>query len=338
MEMTGDVDVPVVGHMDKRVLVGVGGVAVAFVGWKWWQSRKQAAAYDPAADGVDPGMQDPGVLPSVAGAVSPDNSYGLPNGQAPSTDDFGFHGTTNSQWTQYVSTRLSQSDRWSYTDIVSALGAFTTNKPLSKSQQDIVQAAIAEAGYPPEGSHVIIPGGDVPLTVAPSGLSASAITNTTATLKWSPLAGATHYRIYRKDLGLETVGESNDPLWMARGLQPGRSYQFEVAGVTGSGKNGPMSGFVTVKTKAQSLAAPKGLKASSTATTASLSWSGVSGVGLYRIYRSDLGAESVGDSRDTRWQARGLAKNHHYTFRVVAVDNNGVNGPAATVSVTTKKK
>ena len=40
----------------------VGGVAAAFLGWKYYQSRS-AAAYDPEAAPVEPGMEDAGVHP-----------------------------------------------------------------------------------------------------------------------------------------------------------------------------------------------------------------------------------------------------------------------------------
>ena len=80
--LKGDVDLPGVGKVDKRVLAAVGGVAVVFVGWKWWQARS-AAAYEGEGEAVEPGFEDGGLLPGVAGAVRPDNGYGLPSEEAP---------------------------------------------------------------------------------------------------------------------------------------------------------------------------------------------------------------------------------------------------------------
>lgn len=245
MKLGGTVDLPGVGNVDKRIIYGVGGVAALFVGWKWWQSRS-AAAYDPEA--VDPGMTDAGTLPAVAGAVPGDNSFGLGGGEAPSTDTYGFTGKNNSQWTQYVTTQLVQSDRWSYTDIVTALGQFLANKPLTTDQMAIVQAGLAVAGYPPEGSHVIIPGGGVPILVAPTGVSGTANSDTAITVKWSAVAGASGYQVFHGSASpLAASGTSAQ----VTGLAPATSYDFQVAALAAGGQLGPKSGTVTVKTKAK---------------------------------------------------------------------------------------
>lgn len=246
MKLTGKVDVPVLGSVDKRVLLGVGGVAAVFVGWKWWQAR--SGSYDPEAEAVDPGFEDGGLLPGVSGAVRPDNDYGLPGDNEESTDDYGFTGKTNSQWTQYVTTQLVQSDRWSYTDIVTALGQFLANKPLTTDQIAIVQAAIAIAGYPPEGSHVIIPGGNTPILVAPTGLTGTADSDTAVSLRWSAVAGASGYQVFRGSAQAASVSGTSATV---TGLAPSGSYDFQVAAVAGGGQVGPKSSTVRVKTKAK---------------------------------------------------------------------------------------
>jgi hypothetical protein len=335
----GTVNVPKVGPVKKPVVITIALAGVAYVGWRYYQDR-QAAAADTGDASTDGSFEDGGTIPAVDGAYT-GQSVGLPDtsGTAPGTGDYGFTGSTNSQWTQYAATQLSMSGNQDYSAILVTLGQYLAGKPLSTAQQQTVQAAIAVAGNPPEGAHPIIPGGDTPLTIAPAGLVASGITSTTANLSWQPVAGAAHYRVYRADLGKETVGESNDPNWQARGLSGGRTYQFQVAAVSASGANGPMSGPVTVKTPAVRLAAPAGLRVTATtATTASLTWQPVPGASGYRMYRSDTGQESAGDSRDPAWQARGLRAGTTYTIYVHAVDNNGTNGPAASVRVTTKKK
>jgi hypothetical protein len=333
------VDVPKLGPVKKPVLFGILGGGAALVGWRYYKARQNAAAAVADPTSTDGTFGDPGAIPAVSGAYT-GQQVGLPDGSTPpASSDYGFTGTTNSQWSQYVATQLSNSGTYDYATVLTDCGVYLLGRPLSSAQQQVIQAAIAVAGYPPEGSHPIIGGGDTAITVAPGGLTATSVTGTTATLSWSPVAGATHYRVYRKDLGLETVGESNDPSWQARGLAAGKSYQFQVAAVTASGKNGPLSGFITVKTPAVVLKAPAGLKATGvTATTASLSWAPVPGATSYRLYRSDTGQESAGDSRDPSWQARGLKPGTAYTLYVHAVDNNGTNGPAASVRVTTKKK
>jgi hypothetical protein len=339
--LTGTVDVPGVGGVDKRVLLGVGGVAVVFIGWKYYQSRS-AAAYDPSQDAVDPGMEDPGTLPSVSGAVSPDNSYGLPDTSTSSgTDAYGFTGKTNAQWTQYATTQLSQaSDTWSYGTIVTALGQFIANKPLTTTQQQIVQAAIAVAGYPPEGSHVIVPGGDTTITVAPKNLRAwDQVTTSQVGMQWDAVAGATHYRVYRTDLGSEPVGDSADTKFAAKGLNPNTTYHFAVAAVTGSNQVGPKSNTYTAKTKPVSLKAPTGVKVGSIATTAAtVSWAKVPGATAYRVYvNGNLRGSADGGLSSTR--ITGLSRKTRYSVTVRADTTNQEPGPASKpVSFTTKSK
>jgi hypothetical protein len=343
MDIKGQVDVPVVGSVDKRVLIGIGGVAAVFVGWRWYSSRN-AAAYDPAAAAVDPGMEDPGVLPSVSGAVSGSNSYGLPDGSTTTgggTDSYGFTGTTNTQWTQYAANQLSQAgDTWSYGTVVTALGQFIANKPLTTAQQQIVQSAIAVAGYPPEGSHVVIPGGDTTITVAPKNLRAwDQITTSQIGMQWDAVAGATHYRIYRTDLGSEPVGDSVDTKFAAKGLQANTTYHYAVAAVTASNQIGPKSNTYTAKTKTVSLKAPTGVKVSSVAATAAtVSWTKVPGATSYRIYvNGNLRGAADGGLSTNR--VTGLSKKTKYQVRVAADTTNQPPGPlSSTVSFTTKSK
>lgn len=338
--LTGKVDLPAIGEVDKRVVVGIGGALVVFIGWKYYQS-KSATTYDPAADGLDPGLEDPGVLPSVAGAVSPDNSYGLSDGSATSTDSYGFTGTTNSQWTQYASTQLSQaSDTWSYGTIVAALGAFIANRALTTAQQEIVQAAIGLAGYPPEGSHVIIPGGNTKVTVAPTGLAVTSTTTTTAVLSWSPVAGAQSYRAYRSGASTN-VGSTDAPntTITVSGLQPNTEYSFQVAATSLGDTPGPRSTAVKAKTKPVSLKAPTGVKVSSiAATAATVGWTKVSGATSYRVkVNGQIRGTADGGLSSTR--ITGLSKKTRYSVTVAADTSNQSPGPdSKPVSFTTKTK
>lgn len=340
LNLKGSVDVPVIGNVDKRVLLAVGGLGAVFVGYKWYQSRS-AAAYDPAAEAVDPGMEDPGILPAVAGAVREDNGYGLDDGSNPnSTDSYGFKGTTNSQWTQYTTTQLVQSDRWSYTDVVTALGNFIANKALTSDQQAIVQAAIALAGYPPEGSHTIIPGGDTKITVAPTGLKVVSTTENSVTLTWTKVAGAQSYRMYRSgsSSNVGATDGANNTITVG-GLQPNTEYSFQVAADSMSDVPGPKSSAVKGKTKGVVLKAPTGVKVTNIKTTsATVSWSGVTGAQYYRVYlNGNLRGTADGSLRS--YTVTGLPKKTKYSARVAADTTTGSPGPqSAGVTFTTKSK
>lgn len=340
MDLKGTVDVPVVGSVDKRVLIGVGVVAAGFVGWKYYQAQS-AAGYDPEAEPVDPGMEDAGILPAVAGAVSPDNSYGLSDGSTNTSDSYGFKGTTDSQWTQYVVGQLVASESWSYTALVTAMGKYIKGKPLSAVEQDMVQAAIALAGYPPEHpNQPIVPGGDTKVTVAPTGLKVVSTTTTAVTLSWNKVDGADSYRVYRSG-ATTNVGSTDggNTTITVSGLQPNTEYSFQVAADSMGDVPGPKSSAVKGKTKSVSLKAPTGVRVSSiAATAATVSWSKVSGATSYRVYLNNQ-LRGTADGGLSTLRITGLAKKTRYSVTVAADTTNQPPGPKSkAVSFTTKSK
>lgn len=347
--LKGTVTLPGVGPVKKKILFGVGGAAAAFVLWRYWQGA-QAGADDGAVPGDSDGdgFADGGVLPSVSGAVRPDNDYGLPDGSGGgSTDSYGFTGTTNSQWTQYAATQLSAaSDKWSYGDVLEALGQYLASRPLTSTQQAIVQAAIAAAGPPPVGTHPVVPGGDVPILVAPTGVRVTGTTQTTVTLAWSPVPGAGYYRAYRSgsSTNVGATDGANTTITIG-GLKPNTEYSFQVAADTTSGKPGPKSAVVKGRTKGVALAKPGGVKVSSvTKTSAKVSWSKVAGAEYYRIYVDDptrtggLVAHGSADGGLTSYTVTGLKPNTAYKVAVAADTTNSNPGPkSGAVSFRTKK-
>lgn len=337
-DLKGKVDVPVVGEVDKKVLVGVVGVGAAFVGWKWWQARG-ADSYDPDAEMVDPGMEDPGVLPPVAGAVRPDNGYGIPDDSNSGSGSYGFTGKTDSQWTQYVTGQLTASESWTYTQIVAALGKYLKSKALTAEEQTIVQAAIAVGGYPPEHPSLpIVPGGNTKITVAPTGLKAPTVTTTSVTLTFNPVPGAQSYRAYRSGAS-SNVGASETTQIMVSGLQPNTEYSFTVAADNIGDVPGPKSAPIKVRTKAVALKSPTNVKVSSvSATAATVSWSKVSGATGYRIYLNNNQRGST-DGVNSSYRVTGLNKKTKYTVTVKADTSNQEPGPASkAVTFTTKTK
>lgn len=339
----GTIKLPVIGPAKKKIVFVVAGVAGAWVLWRYYQSS-QAGATDPGAtDSNGDGYADAGTLPSVSGAVSPTNSYGQDDGSTSNTtDSYGFHGTTNSQWTQYVTTQLSASDQWSYTTIVTALGQYLANRPLDATQQQIVQAAIGLAGNPPEGTHVLIPGGAVPITVAPTGLKASGVFEQSFTLTWNAVSGAHSYRVYE---GSTKVHESANTQWYDNtGRKPATKYgPFVVAAVSGGGTEGPKSSPVFVTTSGtppirgtKPITAPTQLHATeATSNQIDMVWGAVTGAARYELARN---GRTVAKVQSTYYTNNKLKKNTAYAFRVRAIDSEGKTGPwSATVNVRTKK-
>lgn len=341
IDLKGTVDVPGVGGVDKRVLIGTGVVAAGFLGWRYWQAR-DSAAYDPEAEPVDPGMEDPGVLPPVAGAERPDNDYGLPDGDDDAgSGSYGFKGRTDSQWTQYATQQLTASESWSYTTIVTALGKYLQGKALTTDEQRIAQAAIAVAGYPPEHpNQPVIPGGDTKITVAPTGVRVVSSTSTTVVLSWSPVAGAAAYRVYRSgaSTNVGTTDHPNTTITIS-GLQPNTEYSFQVAADSIGDLPGPKSSSVKAKTKAVSLKAPTGVRASSVAATAAtISWTKVSGATSYRVYLNGH-LRGTADGGLSSYRVTGLSKKTRYSAQVAADTTNQEPGPKSSAATfTTKSK
>lgn len=324
--------VPKIDAKTKKILIPVLVVAAAYVGWRYYSASGETDDSVPATGNE---FGDTNTDPSgVLGAVSPTNSYGSTDGQEPvTTSDYGFTGKTNAQWTQYVTTQLQQSDRWSYTDIVEAVGNYLNNKPLTTAQQSIVQAAIAVGGYPPSGSHTIISGGNTALTVAPTGVKVGAVTDDSVTLTYSAVPGAVGYRAYR-GLGA-SVGSSSSTSMTLVGLRPNTSYAVGIKAVSGSGTEGPMSTKVTAKTKGTVLKAPGKPRVSSiTKTTAHVTSTSVAGAEGYNWYVNNI---AHGHSDSPSYGLTGLKSKTSYQVSVRADTSTGAPGPtSATTSFKTK--
>lgn len=248
----GNINIPKLGKVPKIAVIGVAVLGIGYAGYRWYQSR-QAVADANATDTTTSDFADGGTLPTVVGGVTDDSGSNTDDtgdtGATPT--DFGFHGTTNDEWTQYAVNQLDVSDTWSYTDIVTALGNYLASRPLSTVQQSIVQAAIAVAGHPPVGTFNIIPGGNTSLTVAPAGVTVVPA-QTTAVVSFEPVAGAASYVV---TVGSKTASGSDSPITVTA-LTPATSYTFTVAGISTAGVAGPSSSPVTAKTTAATTTTP----------------------------------------------------------------------------------
>lgn len=241
-----ELDVPVAGKVDKRVVIAIGVGAAGYLGYRYWKARTTVDTGTP----TDPGFEDPGVLPGVAGAVKPDNMYG--DGSATHTSDTS-QITTNAAWSQLALGLLDRQDKWPYATMAEALGNYLDGQPLSDEQQSIVRSAIAVAGHPPVGNPSIIPGGNTSVTVAPTGVAASGITPTSALINFVPVPGARTYNVYRNG---SAAGTGNSTPITLDGLTPNTSYSVTVAAVSSSGSLGPKSSPITLKTSGVALATP----------------------------------------------------------------------------------
>jgi hypothetical protein len=331
----GDIDIPKVGAIPKKVVIPLAVGLVAFVGWRFWVARNEAADGDvPTVTDGDFGAVDSSI-PGVIGAVSPTNQYGSGDtGSDAGNDPTRF--TSNAQWTDYVVGKLQQSDSWTYNDIVTAIGNGLAGKPTSDTQQAILRAAIAVGGNPPSGSIVIVSGGNTGITIAPTNVHVQSVSETGAVIAFNPVAGADRYVVYRSGVSANVGTSTGSPITVA-GLSSNKSYTVQVAALNSAGSAGPKSSAVTVKTKAYSLGKPSTPTVSSiTKSTIQATTKAVAGADGYRWY---INGGARGYSEAPTYKITGLSANKRYTV-TVAADRTGQNPGAASAgrAFTTKKK
>jgi len=117
---------------------------------------------------------------------------------------------------------------------------------------------------------------------SPTGLNATTITGTSATLNWEAVSGASSYNIQYRKTGTTswTTASSNSTSTSAGGLTAGTTYEFQVQTVCSSGS----SGFTASSdfTSTSPCSTPASLAASQIASSSALlSWGAVSGAASY---------------------------------------------------------
>lgn len=304
----GTVDVPKIGRVKKVYVWGaIGGVGL-YVAWRWYSSAGTAATDTTTTDSGDDTMSPTGI---VGDAVGGNYQYA-----GTTTDGTTAAIGTDAQWVNDAVDKLSGTAGWDAGAVYQALGDYITQRPLTDAEQTIVRAAIAASGYPPGGQYAIIPQvGPVTLT-APTNVKASNVTGNSVTLSFDRVSGAGYYRVYRSGASTN-VGAGDGPPIQVTGLEPNTTYTFYVAADTTSGKPGPRSSGVKVKTTGAKLSAPGGLAVRAASRTAvQVKWNAVAGAGGYMLQRS---GGPTWESTDTADTVSGLKPNTSYKVRVAAL-------------------
>jgi subtilisin family serine protease/chitodextrinase len=186
-------------------------------------------------------------------------------------------------------------------------------------------------------------GGSTPDTeapAAPSNLSASNVTKTSADLSWSASSdnvGVTGYKVYQDGTLKANVSGTSTTI---SGLSQGTSYNFYVKAEDAAGNLSSASNTVNVTTDAddtQAPTAPANLAASNITTSSlDLNWDASSdntGVTGYDIYQ---GGSLINTVSGTSASVSGLTANTAYSFYVKAKDAAGnISAASNTVNVST---
>ncbi|MBH5316952.1 lytic polysaccharide monooxygenase [Paenibacillus sp. GSMTC-2017] len=175
---------------------------------------------------------------------------------------------------------------------------------------------------------------DTTAPTAPSPISVSGTTSTTATLSWGASTdayGVTQYRIYNGSTLVNSVAGSN-LTYTVTGLSPSTSYSYHVVALDAAGNISPASATVIATTTAPIIdttppTAPSGLHVMGTPTSNSLQlmWSPSTdniGVDSYKIYQGSALLVVV-TGNQTSFNVSGLTPSTTYSFTVYALDAAG---------------
>lgn len=179
---------------------------------------------------------------------------------------------------------------------------------------------------------------DTTAPTAPTGLSSSNITETTATLSWtasSDNVGVTAYEVFR---GATSLGTTVNTSFNVTGLSINQTYSMTVRARDAAGNNSAASSAHSITTAdVTAPSAPTGLSSANvTGTSATLSWTAASdnvGVNEYEIFN---GASSIGTTANTSFNITGLTNGQTYSMTVKAKDAAGnVSSASTALSITT---
>lgn len=140
-------------------------------------------------------------------------------------------------------------------------------------------------------------------------------------LLWTPIPGAVKYNIYMNG---KKIQESVSIQAIVMAPDDAGSFDFQVAGVDGSGAEGAKSSNGNVKIF--KLVPPKGLEGRVVGKNIALHWDPVGGAVLYNVYRSmesGKGFELADSIQDVRWTDSKTQENKKYYYRITAKDAGG---------------
>ena len=311
------VQVPAVGRVKKQYVIAGALVVAGIVGYAYWRAGQAAPADFPAyteEDVITDGVSD--TAGGVAGGSANSGGGSTDGSTSPDTD---------AEWAAQAREALAGAFDMAAFSV--ALGKYLSQQPLTATEQNMVRAAIGAVGYPPGGRYPITSDtSGTPSTFnEPTGLKATAVGTTSVTLQWNKVTGASGYRIFRADLGSEPTGDSGDTTAYQRGLEPNKSYTFQVAARTATGATGPKSQPITVKTQPVKLGKPATPSVSGvTRTSAKVSTRPVSGARDYHWY---VNGRQVGGTDGPSFTLTGLKPNTTHRVTVAADTPTQGTGP-----------
>ena len=237
-----------IGGVKKQYVYIMGAGAVGVLAYAYWKKS--------AGDGADVTAVDPGLQPSAEGYVSPLGNSGTNSTltDTSQTDDEKIK--TNGQWTQAAAETL-QGAGWDQAAIYSAIGKFLQRKRLTATEINVVEAAIAAWGNPPDGGPYSIlealpvptpttPPASVKVTEAPKDVRIVSVGSISANIEWSNVPHAVGYWVTLNGRYYDMTYYSAVTI---RALKPNTKYTVVIKGRSSDLSFGPTAtiSFTTKK-------------------------------------------------------------------------------------------
>lgn len=178
-----------------------------------------------------------------------------------------------------------------------------------------------------------------PCATAPTGLTASSITNTSATVAWNTVTNAVSYNLQYKTSASSTWTTVNttSTSYGLTGLTANTTYNYKVQAVCSS-TSSAYSTASNFTTTAACATAPTGLTASSiTSTSVTLGWTAASGATSYNIqYKLSSGSTwTTTTSATNSVNISGLTASSAYDYKVQAVCSASSSAYSSVANFTT---
>lgn len=203
------------------------------------------------------------------------------------------------------------------------------------ANHSVVVTAVDKAGNESLRSAPVTVSAKQKAPAAPSNVHSSGVTESAATISWSPVSGATKYRVLCKGKTYTVSGTSA----RLTGLSPKTGYTVTVVALNQAGPSAPATTSLTTDAPkdTQAPTAPTQVAATNvTETSATLTWQASTddvGVAGYKVYVDGKATSVSGTSFDVSDLKAGTS----YTMSVSAVDAAGNESAKTSVTFSTKK-